>query len=234
MNRKNKINVLKVHMPNHKLTLAALLLTSSFTMAADKSSSVECRNISNPAKRLACFDKANSAQQLELERKKSEEAALAAERAAVEKTAQEETLKQAAAEKAEQDRVKAAEVEKVRLADEEAKQKAERVTKFVKVGTSAVADDLKDPDSAKFTDLYIATNKKNGERTLCGRVNAKNSFGGYTGSEFFAYGERSREIANSGKKDITNSLRTLNYLMKCDKTNGLNSIEQVSDAVNSL
>lgn len=45
---------------------------------------------------------------------------------------------------------------------------------------------LKDPESAKFSAIYAA-----GDSSLvaCGHVNAKNSFGGYSGDELFAANE---------------------------------------------
>ncbi len=45
---------------------------------------------------------------------------------------------------------------------------------------------LKDPDSAKFQNLRVVTNSK-GQQCVCGEVNARNSFGGYTGYKEFAF-----------------------------------------------
>jgi len=42
---------------------------------------------------------------------------------------------------------------------------------------------LKDPDSAKFEDVKAYAK----EQVACGKVNAKNSYGGYTGAEDFSY-----------------------------------------------
>lgn len=39
---------------------------------------------------------------------------------------------------------------------------------------------LKDPDSAKFDDVYVQN-----DSAVCGRVNARNSFGGYVGARRF-------------------------------------------------
>lgn len=39
---------------------------------------------------------------------------------------------------------------------------------------------LKDPDSAKFGDIFFGRHG-----TVCGTVNAKNAFGGYTGAQVF-------------------------------------------------
>jgi len=45
---------------------------------------------------------------------------------------------------------------------------------------SAIAYQLKDPDSAKFRDLAGYTTSA-GDVIVCGQVNGKNSFGGYAG-----------------------------------------------------
>ncbi|WP_312834772.1 hypothetical protein [Comamonas sp.] len=55
---------------------------------------------------------------------------------------------------------------------------------FVKKAKRVIADKFKDPDSVRFRDLYLA-NK--GLPALCGEVNAKNSYGGYTGYKGFFY-----------------------------------------------
>lgn len=45
----------------------------------------------------------------------------------------------------------------------------------------AVKNELVDPDSAKFKDIYVNRKTKVG----CGQVNSKNKMGGYAGSRFF-------------------------------------------------
>jgi hypothetical protein len=47
-----------------------------------------------------------------------------------------------------------------------------------------VVGQLKDPESARFGEIW-AMSGTNGKRTICGYVNAKNSFGGYTGKQMF-------------------------------------------------
>lgn len=47
-----------------------------------------------------------------------------------------------------------------------------------------VKDMLKDPESAQFRNVKIAVNTV-GEKSVCGQVNAKNSYGGYTGFKSF-------------------------------------------------
>lgn len=56
---------------------------------------------------------------------------------------------------------------------------------------SKVADELLDPDSARYTNLYVSefTNSTAGitDRVVCGYVNGKNRFGGYAGRQPFYY-----------------------------------------------
>jgi len=51
-------------------------------------------------------------------------------------------------------------------------------------GREAVLSNLKDPESAKFGQTYISTDK-NGVHYVCGTVNTKNGFGGMTGFQPF-------------------------------------------------
>lgn len=49
---------------------------------------------------------------------------------------------------------------------------------------ATVTSQLKDPESARFGEIW-AMNGTNGKRTICGYINAKNSYGGYTGQKMF-------------------------------------------------
>lgn len=51
----------------------------------------------------------------------------------------------------------------------------------------AVKAELKDPDSAKFHGLRPLKGFDGKVNGYCGWVNAKNSYGGYTGDSFFLY-----------------------------------------------
>ena len=53
----------------------------------------------------------------------------------------------------------------------------------------AVLQQLKDPDSAQFRDVFTSPvlNKDGAPLAICGEVNAKNSYGGYTGFQKFYY-----------------------------------------------
>lgn len=52
----------------------------------------------------------------------------------------------------------------------------------------AVRAELKDPDAAKFRDVRASYTEDFGV-VACGRVNAKNEFGGYTGFRRFVFGD---------------------------------------------
>lgn len=83
---------------------------------------------------------------------------------------------------AERHRAMSAEKEKVASGDH---------ADFLKKAKRAISDKFKDPDSVKFRDLYLA-NK--GLPTLCGEVNAKNSYGAYTGYKGFFYNSVSAHV----------------------------------------
>jgi hypothetical protein len=51
-------------------------------------------------------------------------------------------------------------------------------------GEAGVKSSLKDPGSAEFSSEFVSKSKE-GAYALCGSVNAKNGFGGYTGSKRF-------------------------------------------------
>ncbi len=44
---------------------------------------------------------------------------------------------------------------------------------------------LKDPESARFTDVRIGLRMAGNVGAVCGKVNSKNSFGGYSGAQRF-------------------------------------------------
>lgn len=67
---------------------------------------------------------------------------------------------------------------------------ADRIKAFnVEKAKERVADELSDPDSAKFRKLYLSefVNPNNGQAGLwlCGEINAKNKMGGYVGYRQF-------------------------------------------------
>jgi hypothetical protein len=57
---------------------------------------------------------------------------------------------------------------------------------YAAIAKQAVLKILKDPDSAKFENLFIVADS-HGPRTICGVVNAKNGYGGYNGATPFGY-----------------------------------------------
>ncbi|WP_243077748.1 hypothetical protein [Pantoea sp. MQR6] len=57
---------------------------------------------------------------------------------------------------------------------------------MIALGQDTVRETLKDPDSAKFESFFRESS--DGEGYVCGTINAKNSYGGYTGrSNFYVY-----------------------------------------------
>jgi hypothetical protein len=69
---------------------------------------------------------------------------------------------------------------------------------------AAVQATLRDPSSALFYDeAVIGTGKS---RTVCGNVNAKNGFGGYTGKSAFIYEEQSRVAKTASNSDEAGSI----------------------------
>ena len=54
----------------------------------------------------------------------------------------------------------------------------------INIVKSTIKSTLKDPESAIFKDVKIVTNSE-GEKSICGSYNAKNSYGGYTGFQSF-------------------------------------------------
>jgi hypothetical protein len=55
---------------------------------------------------------------------------------------------------------------------------------FVRDAKRAITDNFKDPDSALFRDVFLSNKAV---PTLCGEVNAKNSYGGYVGYKRFFF-----------------------------------------------
>ena len=59
--------------------------------------------------------------------------------------------------------------------------------RLINEAKAAISHDLKDPSSAQFRNIWIAYEAEIDKSTVCGEVNAKNSFGAYVGFAQFAY-----------------------------------------------
>jgi hypothetical protein len=140
------------------LTLAALSLATS---AATTKSTFTCEMIKDKPTRTTCIEARN-------------QAALEEQAKAAKAEAEKQEAERIAAEQA------AKEAELLRAKNDA----EERVGKFVASAKVRINARLKDPDSAKYSQLVLLTHKS-GQRTLCGAVNAKNSYGGYVGLEYF-------------------------------------------------
>ena len=67
---------------------------------------------------------------------------------------------------------------------------------FVRQAKAKITANFKDPSSAQFRNLYLSGK---GLPTLCGEVNAKNSYGAYVGFRGFIYSETSM-LLDDGKE----------------------------------
>src|SRR5262245_59954783 len=67
---------------------------------------------------------------------------------------------------------------------------------------AAVLKTLKDPDSARFTDIKHVYMPGGG--WVCGRVNAKNGFGGYDGPKVFLYYISNQTLRTEANPNETN------------------------------
>lgn len=56
---------------------------------------------------------------------------------------------------------------------------------YVDASVAKLKSSLKDPDSAKFFGIYAVQKPGQPRPSVCGYVNAKNSYGGYTGRTMF-------------------------------------------------
>lgn len=114
-----------------------------------------------------------------------------------------------------------AEKEAAELEAIEAERRAEKEKQmtFVEGSKKKITVRLKDPDSAKFDSLRILTHMQTGKRTLCGTVNAKNSYGGYVGSKGFHVTEEavSQPIYMLGDGSNSKDFDTLMAALKASK-----------------
>lgn len=78
---------------------------------------------------------------------------------------------------------------------------------MVSKAKSAVSRDFKDPEAAKFRNvgIYKSTTGKGGV-SVCGEVNAKNSFGAYVGYKRFVVDDDLVEIEDDGSSVLVTAL----------------------------
>lgn len=98
----------------------------------------------------------------------------------------------------ERELIEAAEKEKIAKSEKEeaiAIENKKELDKFVREAKALLTSNYKDPSSAQFIDLVVVERYSPASKTLCGSVNAKNSYGGYIGfNKFFVV--TSSEIPN--------------------------------------
>lgn len=73
-------------------------------------------------------------------------------------------------------------------------------TVWVERSKDAVKAKMKDPNSAQFRNVYFS--RSGGVPVACGEVNAKNSYGGYRGYQFFIAAGDSLTVLESEVSDF--------------------------------
>jgi hypothetical protein len=66
------------------------------------------------------------------------------------------------------------------------------------------AQSMRDPDSAKFVDSYLTT--QHGRDLMCGEVNGRNAFGGYTGRQPYFYVIDTKELVLGHNQYFANAV----------------------------
>lgn len=93
-----------------------------------------------------------------------------------------------------------------------AKYKPYSDTQYIQEAKAVVTGKLKDPNSASFRNVRIVHGKK--VRKVCGEVNAKNSYGGYSGFKTFSFANGSATI-DSNTTDKIRKLGNELLLSEC-------------------
>lgn len=89
---------------------------------------------------------------------------------------------------------------------------------YIALGEKLIRDSLKDPDSAKFDSFFHRSSDSSGY--VCGSVNAKNSYGAYSGkSPYYVYIEvEGRKLKSHGPVSIisdSNEKEMYKYSVYC-------------------
>lgn len=81
-----------------------------------------------------------------------------------------------------------------------------------------IKDRLKDPSSVQFRNIYI-NSLKTGATSVCGELNAKNSFGGYTGFNAFYQSNTDKEPIIYSESDSNPDKKKFKamYFLYCNK-----------------
>jgi len=72
----------------------------------------------------------------------------------------------------------------------------------VEFAKMAISDRLLDPSSAQFTAITVKNRAYDGKKVVCGFVNGKNAFGGYTGFKRFFYAPQGNGLHVSGDDSL--------------------------------
>ena len=74
---------------------------------------------------------------------------------------------------------------------------------------------LKDPDSAKYRNEFVAESQYGDDFNVCGEVNARNSFGGYIGYKKYIWVGSSSEVVIDNNSD-NSELFNATWKMACE------------------
>ena len=110
-----------------------------------------------------------------------------------------------------------------RAAEDSARRERDRVRELrlrasmtVTAGKAKIREALKDPESARFGDVWAAGDS---QYVACGYVNARNSFGGYTGEELFVATSRGAFLKSQLEQATGEARRAARALLAtCDTT----------------
>lgn len=126
--------------------------------------------------------------------------------------------------------MQAQEEERIAAEKELIAEKRKATDELVSKAKGLLVQNLKDPESAKFSNLVIAHGPN--RKLVCGSINAKNSYGGYVGAKkFFVLwndsSETSPEVYTDGD-EISRATTRMNELSRVSQSAGLS--EQIEAA----
>lgn len=85
--------------------------------------------------------------------------------------------------------------------------------RLINEAKAAISEDFKDPSSAQFRNIWITYEPEIDKSTVCGEVNAKNSFGAYVGFAPFTY--RTKDL--KAIKDVSDSFQATMVDLFCSE-----------------
>ncbi len=78
--------------------------------------------------------------------------------------------------------------------------------RLINEAKSAISEDFKDPSSAQFRNIWVTYEPEIDKSTVCGEVNAKNSFGAYVGFAPFTYRTKDLKAIKDGSDSFQSTM----------------------------